>query len=251
MKTGKLPASYDPRDLRFADYLSVNVLPKIPGSFGHDATIATSGWGMLGNDTVGDCVLAGGGHETMLWTRERYEVYAEFTDTGVISDYSAITGYNPADPATDVGTDVREALLYRKKIGLIDSQGKRHKIGAFAAIEPGHWDHVLAAVYLFGVVGIGIQFPESAMDQFDTGKGWSVVAGARVDGGHYVPVVARRGTLHLVTWGREIGMTKGFFEKYCDEAWAILSPEHLDPKSGKSPEGFDTAQLTSDLKLTA
>jgi hypothetical protein len=40
-------------------------------------------------------------------------------------------------------------------------------------------------------------------------------------------------------------MTVQFYAKYCDEAWAILSPEMLD--AGKSPEGFDLIQLQSDL----
>jgi hypothetical protein len=36
-------------------------------------------------------------------------------------------------------------------------------------------------------------------------------------------------------------MTSQFYKTYCDEAWAILSPEML--KTGKSLEGFDLAQL--------
>jgi hypothetical protein len=140
---------------------------------------------------------------------------------------------------------VRDALNYRRKTGLIDAAGNRHKIGAFLALEPGNVDHLLEALYLFGIVGIGIQFPDSAMDQFNAGKPWSVVAGARIEGGHYVPLVAKRSNLECVTWGRIQPMTSQFYAKYCDEAWAILSPEML--KGGKSPEGFDLAQLQTDL----
>lgn len=50
-----------------------------------------------------------------------------------------------------------------------------------------------------------------------------------------------------VTWGRLQSMTLRFYKNYCDEAYAILSPEMLI--EGKSLEGFDLAQLQADLKL--
>ena len=101
------------------------------------------------------------------------------------------------------------------------------------------------ALYLFGIVGIGIEFPDSAMDQFNAGKPWSVVPGPKPREGHYIPLVAYRQHLECVTWGRVQSMTTEFFKKYCDEAWAILSPEML--RADKSPEGFNLAQLQKDL----
>jgi hypothetical protein len=41
-------------------------------------------------------------------------------------------------------------------------------------------------------------------------------------------------------------MTTAFFNTYCDEAWAILSPEMITNK-GTTLEGFNLAQLKSDL----
>jgi hypothetical protein len=253
-KLGKKPATYDRRDLQFAHYRTKAALPPHPKQFGHENLIAANAWQMLGNgpdNTVsagfqgaGDCVFAGGDHESMLWTLEGGNP-AKFTGATAIADYSAVTGYNPKDPKTDQGTDVRQALKYRTKTGLIDAAGKRHKIGAYLALEPGNSEHLQEALYLFGIVGIGIQFPESAMDQFNSGKPWSVVQGTRVEGGHYIPLVAKRGNLECVTWGRIQPMTVQFYTKYCDEAWAILSPEMLN--AGKSPEGFDLVQLQSDL----
>jgi hypothetical protein len=253
-KLGKKPATYDKRDFQFAHYRTAAPLPPHPKQFGHEKLVAANGWQMLGNgpdNTVspgfqgaGDCVFAGGDHETMLWTLEAGSA-AEFSGATAISDYSAVTGYNPKDPNSDQGTDVREALKYRQNTGLIDAAGSRHKIGAYLALEPGNVDHLMEALYLFGVVGIGIQFPGSAMDQFNAGKPWSVVQGAQIEGGHYIPLVAKRANLECVTWGRIQQMTSQFYAKYCDEAWAILSPEML--KTGKSPEGFDLGQLQTDL----
>jgi len=243
-KLGKKPAVYDRRDLRFVHY-RIGPLPPRPAQFGHENLIGPDAWGMLGNDTVGDCVWAGADHETMLWTAEA-GTPARFTADDAIADYAAVTGYNPDDPSTDRGTDVREALKYRRRTGVIDAAGNRHKIGAYLALEPGNIDHLLEALYLFGAVGIGFEVPESAMDQFKSGQPWSVVQGGQdILGGHYVPLVAERGNLVCVTWGRLQQMTVGFYQKYCDEAWAILSLEML--RNGVSPEGFNLPQLLADL----
>jgi hypothetical protein len=261
-KLGKKPATYDSRDFLFAQYRTSEPLPSHPKHFGHEKLVAAKAWQMLGNgpdNTVapgfvgaGDCVFAGGDHETMLWTLEGGPA-ATFTGANAIGDYSAVTGYDPNAPLdpngenpTDQGTNVRDALKYRQKTGLLDAKGTRHTIGAYVALELGNMDELLEALYLFGVVGIGFAFPASAMDQFQHGKSWSVVPGSRVEGGHYVPLVAYRQTLECVTWGRIQKMTIEFYKKYCDEAWAILSPEMLN--SGTSPEGFNLAQLQKDLQ---
>lgn len=263
LRLGKSPATYDKRDLLFAQYRTAEALPSHPKYFGHEKLFGANAWQMLGNGPdnsvssgfkgAGDCVFAGGDHETMLWTLEGGKP-ARFTGANAIRDYSAVTGYDPRAPLddhgdnpTDRGTNTRDGLSYRRKTGLIDATGKRHKIGAYVSLELGNIDQLLEALYLFGVVGIGIRFPNSAMDQFNAGKPWSVVPGPPATEGHYIPLVASRTNLECVTWGRIQQMTQQFYRTYCDEAWAILSPEML--KGGKSLEGFDLAQLQADLKL--
>jgi hypothetical protein len=59
-------------------------------------------------------------------------------------------------------------------------------------------------------------------------------------------VVAKRKNIEVVTWGALQEMTPRFFEKYCDEAWCYVSNENL--RSGHNPEGFNLAQLKTDLK---
>lgn len=243
LKLGKKPATPNPHDFAFAAYRAPELAIKVPRSFGHYHLVPN--FGMLGNDRAGDCVWAGGDHETMIWLAS-HGVFVEFTDANALGDYSAVTGYNAADPNSDQGTNVHDALSYRRHVGLIDAHGARHKLGAFVELEPGNYEHLIEAAYLFGAVGIGFEFPETAMAQFDAGKPWTVVKGATVDGGHYVPVVGRAGSyIDVVTWGKVQRMTRKFYETYCDEAYALLSPEYLDKH--KSPEGFDLAHLTADL----
>jgi len=55
------------------------------------------------------------------------------------------------------------------------------------------------------------------------------------------------GTLTCTTWGKLQDMTWSFWDRYCDEAYAIVSTDFL--QQGKSPAGFDLATLQSDLQL--
>lgn len=244
MKLGKTPARPGAVKLKLVDYLDTSVLPKAPATFGHDTVIGTKAWGMLANDSVGDCVIAGQSHAVMQWNEE-VGVPVPFTPATAIKTYSAITGYNPKDPNTDQGTDMQVAASYWQKTGMVDGNGKAHKIGAYVAIEPGNLTQLYYALYLFNGAGIGINFPASAMDQFNAGKEWSVVKGASIEGGHYIWGNRRGNGLGLVTWGTEISMTLGFYDKYNDESLAYISQEYLS--GGKSLEGFNVGQLTADL----
>lgn len=244
MKLGKKPAVYKPKTFRFEHYFKPSQLPPVPDQFGHESLV-TQPWGVLGNDSVGDCAIAGAGHETMLLNAEAGQ-QVPFSDQNTLADYSAITGYNPSDPSTDQGSVVADVLEYRRKTGMLDAAGARHKIAAYVSLEVGNLDHLYAALYLFGVVGIGINFPGSAMDQFSAGQPWTVVPGAQIEGGHYVPLIAKRDNMLCVTWGQTQTVSETFLTTYMDEAYAMLSPEMLS--GGKSLEGFDLPALQADLQ---
>lgn len=242
-KLGKTPARHAIK-LLFSDYLDESKFPAIPNSFGHEGFTNTFDWGMLANDQVGDCVIAGGMHETMLWSRVGGNPIASFNDDVALQMYSEITGYNADNTNSDQGTDMAAAAAFRKKTGLIDTNGVRHKIDYYLALTPGNLKQYLIALYLFEAVGIGIQFPESAEQQFAEGKPWTVES-SNIIGGHYVPLVSQRTYINLVTWGKLFQMTNPFFERYNDEGIVYLSSEMLINK--KSAEGFDYDNLMADL----
>lgn len=245
LKLGKAPATQDDRDFKLEKYATIL---EPPTEFGLEKPFPPKGWGMLGNDEWGDCAWAGPAHETMMLSAAGGRP-ASFTTAGVLSDYSAGTGFDPhAGPPeenpTDRGSNVREVLGYRRKTGIVDAHGKRHKIDAYLKLDH-TLAHIYTALYLFGAVGIGIEFPESAMQQFNEGKPWSVVKGASIDGGHYIPIVAKRSHLEVVSWGEIVAMTTGFLQTYADEIWAYVSTEDLI--EGESPAGLDVTQLRADL----
>jgi hypothetical protein len=116
----------------------------------------------------------------------------------------------------------------------------------YLALEPGNVEHLYQATYLFGAAGIGLQLPATAVMQSKGGEVWDVIAGAPIEGGHYVPLVGRQAAgLHVVSWGAVQVMTQRFLAAYCDEAIAYVSQECLINQ--KSPEGFSYADLISDL----
>lgn len=219
---------------------------------------AFKNWLMLGNgpdDSVepgfggaGDCVFAGAAHETML-TNKLAGRSVRFDGKAVISDYSACTGYRVGDDSTDNGTEVREGLKYRAKVGVIDADGNRHTIGAYVRLNPKDWTELMQAVYVFTCVGIGFAFPSYAMDQFDARKPWDYRPGVddNPQEGHYVPIVGRSTRLNgaAVSWARRQTMTQAFYTAYNDEAWGIIYPEEL--VAGKTERGYGLSQLTTFL----
>lgn len=246
LKLGLKPPTHDDRDLKFAAYLK-KALPPHPATFGHLKEMAQVPWQMLGNDQYGDCAYAGSAHETMLWNKLR-GVDVPFDTKVVLQCYGEQTGFNPATGEGDNGTDMREQMKYRQKTGILDVNGNRHIIGAYTWLEPGNWNQMLQACWMMDSVAIGFRVPSSVMDQFNSGKKWDVTHhDGPIEGGHYVPGFGLNsaGDLVLVTWGREQAMTRAFYEKYCDQACAIVSLEVM--VDGKSPEGFAMDDLISDL----
>lgn len=230
---GKLPArDFGPANVMLSDVQAVS-LPAPPGRFGHGTMF--SDWGMLGNDSVGDCAFAGSDHEHMLWTGigNHGQSSAKFETANTLSDYSALTGYVPGNPSTDHGTDVSKLMDYRRTTGLVDVSGARHKIDLAVRLGAGgsfSWNQFIAAVYAFKVVAIGTLIPQSAMQQFNAGKPWSYIGDHDIDGGHYVPAVGSLSSglqVSVITWGRRQLMDRDFFEAYVDELWVPLSREAM------------------------
>ncbi|MCW2317272.1 hypothetical protein M2322_002831 [Rhodoblastus acidophilus] len=217
-------------------------LPKRPAEFGHDKLV--SDWHMLGNDRYGCCAWSGAAHEEYLWSAEAGQ-RVQITTQDVLADYAACTGFNPHDPNSDQGTDLDAAAEYRRKTGILDANGKRHKIVAYANIDPHDLEAVLTASWLFGAVGLGVTVGQNQETQFEQGKPWDGNPGADA-GGHYVPLIAYHGGLFwVVTWGRLQAVTRGFLEHNFVQAMTYVSPDMM--RSGKSLEGFNLAALLYDI----
>ena len=238
---GKLPARSDVRTLSLARYIDRGLLPQPPVQL--DLASPVSDWPMYGNDRLGDCTTAAAGHMIEAWTAGATGRPVEVPEQSVIDAFESV---KVVDPATGeegaVELDVL-ALWRRSGIG-------GHRIGAFARIQTVDHALVRTAAYLFGGVYIGLQLPLTAQDQ----RVWDWTGSLADDaapgscGGHAVDVVGYdQDRLTVVTWGTLQQLTWSFWDRYCDEAYAVLSPDFLS--GGRSPEGIDLAALRRDLGL--
>ena len=242
-KLGKLPFKADKRDFMFAKYRAGAPLPPHPAQFGHEQLVTN--WGMLGNDQVGDCAIAGPMHMIMLW-RAASGRPCTFTTENAIAAYSAISGYNPNRPNSDAGCQMRSVLNYWRQTGFKDAAGNVHKIGAYLNIPLGDVNSLIEALWLFGAVNAGLLVPRSIYAQFQAGQSLAVVKGSPIIGGHCLPFVGQRANIVGCTWGSVIPITAPFRQKYYDEYWAVISEDELNGQ-GVSPEGFNWPQLQADL----
>ena len=242
-KLGLGPITYDKRDLLAADYWDLKKLPTPPTSYGYENLISGP-WQMFGNNLYGCCVPAGMGHQQMLLQAEGQESYSYDTDA-ILKNYTAMTGFDPNDPSTDNGTDMRAAYKYWRKSGFVDALGTMHKIDGWVLLEPGNLQELKVALYLFGTVGVGYEWPESAFDQFDAGKPFTPVAGAQSVGMHYICETGYSGLGHDVCWGRLCLRTDSFYKQKCRMAAVPFSKEMLI--KGVSISGFGALELSQDL----
>lgn len=243
-KLGKRPARKGAISFKFGDYFDRSALPTPPLRIGHEK-IGTP-WPMLANDKYSCCVFASAAHQHMTWTHMGGKT-ALFSDANVLADYAAVTGFKPDDPDSDAGTDMGQAMEYRRKIGIIDQAGMRHKVDAYVDLRAGEPDDAALGLYLTGGVSLGLQLPTYAMDQFEQGKPWVPMAKSGMEGGHCVDLVTRNsdGNYVIVTWGRLHAMSPEFLARYSDEAALPLSLEILRDKV--SPDGFDESTLRRDV----
>jgi hypothetical protein len=214
-----------------------------PASADWTIGVPPSALGMLGNDSVGDCVAAGAFHAQQMWEGVAQKVATTFTTQDALTMYSAISGYTPRNPNSDVGATLISGLQYWNKTGL-----DGYKLAAYAQIDGTNVALLRNCIALFGVVYAGLNVPSSAMTQFDAGQPWSTVARSRIEGGHCVPLIGYdASTFTCVTWSAYQKMTTDFHARYFDEWWVPVDEDWVS-SSGLTPSGLDGATANLDFQ---
>lgn len=242
MRLGKAQPRLDHRTLRMASYLAPD-LPPAPEGVDWLSKLPPF-LGFMLNDQLGDCTCAAIGHIIQAWTGNNGTMLT-LPDDAILKAYEGACGYVPGNPATDRGGVEMGVLNYWRNIGV-----GGYKVDAFVSLQPQNREHVKLAVDMFGGAYIGLALPLTAQTQ----DVWSLAAGhGRAAtpgswGGHAVVVEAYDPHgLTCITWGEKKRMTWSFWDVYCDEAYAMISP--LWATKGKAaPSGFDYAQLLTDLQ---
>jgi hypothetical protein len=227
--------------LHFGEFLTSTATISVPPVV--DYLFAVSSFPMFGNDRIGDCTAAAAAHLREVWTAYGQKGPAAITtDADVFKFYELCGGYNPADPSTDQGAVMQDCLDVWRKTGLAGD-----KILAFFQIDPTNLAEVKAALYMFGGVYVGVNFPKSAMTQFNNGQPWTYDPSAdnTIDGGHCVHLgaVDANGLMKVTTWGRTQVVTADWWARFTEECWGAASQDWI--KDYKSPEGLDTTALNA------
>jgi len=240
MRLGRKAIKTDSRTLALGDYLTPALPPPPPTA---DWTKGIASWGMMLNDKLGDCTIAGAAHAVQVWSANAGQMVT-LPDATVEQYYEKWDGYVPGNPNTDSGGVELDVLNDWQKQGFAGNA-----LLAFADPKPASLVEIQQSIALFGGVYIGLALPLTAQTQ----EVWDVVpkGGAKAKpgswGGHcvFVPKYDENG-FTCITWGALKTMTLAFWKKYCDESHTLLAQDWLTAKG--SPAGFDQAQLEADLK---
>ena len=240
MKLGRKAIKTDSRTLAIGDYLKPGLPAPPPAA---NWTKGITAWGMMLNDTLGDCTIAGIAHAIQVFSANTGTIDT-IPDATIESYYEQWDGYVPGNPSTDHGGVELDVLNDWQKNGFVGNA-----LTAFADPKFTNLIEIRQSIALFGGVYIGLSLPLTAQSQ----DVWDVVpnggANAKPNswGGHcvFVPAYDEKG-FTCITWGELKTMTVAFWKKYVDEAHTLLSPAWLSAKG--SPGGFNMPQLQADLR---
>jgi GNAT superfamily N-acetyltransferase len=240
-KLGKLPVRTDVRTLVISSYADAAQLPAPPEEL--DLTEHVAEWPMYANDRRGDCTTAAAAHMIEAWTAAARGGAIEISETAVLRAFERVKVIDPF--SGDEGAFELDVLRDWRNHGI-----GRHRIGAYARVSLRDHRLVRATAWLFGGLYIGLALPLTAQRQRIWEWTGSLGGDARPGswGGHAVDVVRfDRAGMSVVTWGRLQRLTWSFWDRYCEEAYCILSNDFLD--HGTAPNGFDLEALKADLAL--
>ncbi len=238
-RDGRLPQDANPARLFFPPLL--RGAPPAPTSVDWFSSVRS--WPALLNDQIGDCTVAAAGHAAQQVNRYGRDTDAPVTDNDAMAMYRAISGYVPGQARTDVGATLQAALDYWRKNGI-----GGNKIVAFAQLKATDLDAIRAAIHRFGSVYCGMWISQASMDQFNSGKPWTVAGRSKNLGGHAVPIMGYdASSFSCITWTRVQPMTLEFFRAQFDEVWVPIDLDWMRA-NGMSPAGIDTAALNADYQ---
>lgn len=207
---------------------------------------------VLGNDRLGDCVIASLLHRLGVYT-------ANDPDSGgivVATEQEATSQYRAFCGPGDRGCNIPAVLDIARSQGYI-AAGNRYKIDGYASIDWRSKDLVKAALQLFGALCIGINLPNAW-----TQNGIWDVTTTGIVGGHDVPPLGHGDGVHVLntnsdgvviaSWGRLYLITWPAFTstRWVEECYCILSPNWTN-NDQLAPSGVTVNELKADLAKLA
>jgi hypothetical protein len=226
---------------KLADY-QTDPFPKDNGS-PVDYTSGVVDFGMQGNDTVGDCGVAGDVHtcQANAWTAGEQRP-GNIASTVWPTSAETVAAYFTYTGGQDTGVDLGQWLLYR----MTHSIGPIGPIGGFAQVADGGNEYE-GALRTFKALYTGISVSQDLMDEFEAGQPWTSLSTNWI-GGHCVPHLARnRKWGRLITWGADELFSWPCWDVIKQEAYVIFTPAQMEAPGGVFA-GVAVAKLKEDIK---
>ena len=238
------------RCLKLGNYLYKEALPSAPPAEDYSPPAASVLSNIYGNDTLGDCGIAGGYPMVGVWTGNAGDLFTA-TMEQIVADYSKIGGYVPGDPTTDQGIELQTALNYWTESGFADGT----KLLGWIGVDATNLDEVKSALWLFEGLYIGMELPDAWVSSMPTGPDftWDVAGNPDPNNGHCIIGCGYDPSgVKICTWGLLGTQTWPAIQKYCaassqGELYVMLSPDQLAKGQTKCPNGVDWTGLLEDF----
>jgi hypothetical protein len=198
---------------------------------------------------LGDCTCAAFYHARQVWSFNAGGAEVTEPDADVLALYEQACGYVQGDDSTDQGGNEQDVLTYLLKTGAPIGKGGRDKILAFLEVDFRNLDDLKRTIADCGVAYIGIDVPQSVMDNADDPrKLWDTDGDETIVGGHAVVLVGYDlDTFTCISWGTRYKITHRFLGKFLDEAYAIAAHEWVK-STGKTPLDMTVEQLEEQMQ---
>lgn len=252
----KLPSAHAPM-LRLSSYLDKVTLPPMMPTVDWSAPAMSVIQNVEGNDSIGDCVLAEEAHFIGVVTGNAGTLYS-YSQAQTIAAYSAITGYNPANPSSDQGTDPTVCMNYFTQNAYADGT----KLDGWVSVDATSISEVQFAIGGLGNLKIWLSLPDAYINPFPSSSGFLWGTGTpNPQQGHCIGSPAYNSPrivgsnsqgVQVMSWGLVGTMTWAGLAQLCVPAagggLAVrLTRDWMNKANGNTPSGFAYADLVSDV----
>jgi len=259
-RLGRLPRGHDPR-IPHLSALRLAFPDTRPGT----PTTALPDWltripdlnvlGMMENDRYGCCVEAGSYHALQVLSSQMNPDGLIITepDLDVLKAYELATGFDPTIPGSDQGTDMQTYLQLWLTTGIPTGQQaeSRHRCVGYAEIDPRNHLDVRQVIEECGFVYVGFEVPNYIMGPegdapLATWVGPAAGDDTTISGGHCVIGVKETlAGLEVISWGAVYTMGWDFWDRYVDEAYAVVDRDWGNAKG--TPFGIPLPTLAAQM----
>jgi hypothetical protein len=245
---GRSPRAFNPRIPHYSALAAGVTLPSPPASVDYTTGMGED-FGMMLNDTLGDCTCAAYYHARQVWTFQA-QSGAEQTepDNDVEDLYIEACGYDPDITGPGPGGNEQDVLTYLMKYGgpLGGDGSARDNILAFVEVDSRNIDDVKRTIYDCGVAYIGFPVPA---DVSYNNRVWDYSPKTPMTNDGHAVVLAgydAKGAT-VISWGRKYTMTWSFVTNIVDEVYAIADGSWIEA-GGSTPAGLTLSQLESQME---